>query len=591
MVNFTIDQIRALMDKVTNVRNMSVIAHVDHGKSTLTDSLVSKAGIISAARAGDARFMDTRQDEQDRGITIKSTAISLFFEMTEEDLPDIKQKSDGTGFVINLIDSPGHVDFSSEVTAALRVTDGALVVVDCVDGVCVQTETVLRQALGEKIKPVVVINKVDRALLELQVTKEDLYTSFQRTIESVNVIIATYNDKSIGDVMVYPEQGTNDEKEMEGKLLLKTVMKKFLPAGEALLEMIVIHLPSPVTAQKYRVENLYEGPQDDECAKGIAACDPNGPLMLYVSKMVPTSDKGRFYAFGRVFSGTVRAGLKVRIQGPNYQPGSKSDLFVKSVQRIVLMMGRYVEPIEDCPAGNIVGLIGVDQFLLKSGTITTSETAHNLRVMKFSVSPVVQVAVECKNAADLPKLVEGLKRLSKSDPCVLCFTSDTGEHIVAGSGELHLEICLKDLEEDHAQIPLRKSDPVVQYKETVKAESSVTALAKSPNKHNRIFVKAAPLGEDVTAAIEGGKIAPRDELKARARVLSDDYGWDNQEARKIWSFGPDGSGPNVLVDMTKGVAYLSEIKDSCVAAFQWATREGVYADEHMRGCRFNILDV
>ncbi|KAF9432755.1 Elongation factor 2, partial [Entomortierella beljakovae] len=208
MVNFTIDQIRALMDKVTNVRNMSVIAHVDHGKSTLTDSLVSMGGIISAARAGDARFMDTRPDEQERGITIKSTAISLFFGMAEEDLADIKQKTAGTDFLINLIDSPGHVDFSSEVTAALRVTDGALVVVDCVDGVCVQTETVLRQALGERIKPVVVINKVDRALLELQVTKEDLYTSFQRTIESVNVIIATYNDKVLGDVMVYPEQGT-----------------------------------------------------------------------------------------------------------------------------------------------------------------------------------------------------------------------------------------------------------------------------------------------------------------------------------------------------------------------------------------------
>ncbi|KAF9295543.1 Elongation factor 2 [Mortierella antarctica] len=691
MVNFTIDQIRALMDKVTNVRNMSVIAHVDHGKSTLTDSLVSKAGIISSARAGEARFTDTRQDEQDRGITIKSTAISLFFEMTEEDLPDIKQKSDGASFLINLIDSPGHVDFSSEVTAALRVTDGALVVVDCVDGVCVQTETVLRQALGERIKPVVVINKVDRALLELQVTKEDLYTSFQRTIESVNVIIATYNDKVLGDVMVYPEQGTvafasglhgwaftirqfaqryskkfgvdrskmmdklwgenyfnpatkkwttkstdangkplerafnmfildpifklfdsimnfkkdtafamldklditlkNDEKEMEGKLLLKTVMKKFLPAGEALLEMIVIHLPSPVTAQKYRVENLYEGPQDDECAKGIAACDPNGPLMLYVSKMVPTSDKGRFYAFGRVFSGTVRAGLKVRIQGPNYQVGSKTDLFVKSVQRIVLMMGRYVEPIEDCPAGNIVGLVGVDQFLLKSGTITTSDAAHNLKVMKFSVSPVVQVAVECKQASDLPKLVEGLKRLSKSDPCVLCFTSESGEHIVAGSGELHLEICLKDLEEDHAQVPIRKSDPVVQYKETIQAESSVTALAKSPNKHNRIFMKAAPLGEELSLAIENGKVGPRDEFKARARVLSDEFEWDNQEARKIWAFGPDANGANLMVDLTKGVAYLNEIKDSCVAAFQWATREGVFAEENMRGCRFNILDV
>ncbi|GJJ76982.1 elongation factor 2 [Entomortierella parvispora] len=670
---------------------MSVIAHVDHGKSTLTDSLVSKAGIISAARAGDARFTDTRADEQERGITIKSTAISLYFEMTEDDIKDISQKTEGTAFLINLIDSPGHVDFSSEVTAALRVTDGALVVVDCVDGVCVQTETVLRQALGERIKPVVVINKVDRALLELQVTKEDLYQSFQRTIESVNVIIATYHDKVLGDVMVYPEKGTvafasglhgwaftirqfaqryskkfgvdrqkmmeklwgenyfnpttkkwtnkntdgdgkplerafsqfvldpifkifdtvmngkketafvmleklnislkQDEKDMEGKPLLKLIMQRFLPAGEALMEMLVIHLPSPVTAQKYRVENLYEGPLDDECANGIRGCDPDGPLMLYISKMVPTTDKGRFYAFGRVFSGTVRAGLKVRIQGPNYTPGSKSDLFVKSVQRIVLMMGRYVEPIEDCPAGNIVGLVGVDQFLLKSGTITTSETAHNLKVMKFSVSPVVQVAVECKNAADLPKLVEGLKRLSKSDPCVLCFTSPTGEHIVAGSGELHLEICLKDLEEDHAQIPLRKSDPVVQYKETVKAESSVTALAKSPNKHNRLFVRAMPIGENLADAIEKGIVGPRDEFKARARVLQEEYEWDNQEARKIWAFGPDSNGPNVLVDMTKGVAYLSEIKDSCVAAFNWATREGPFADENMRGVRFNIMDV
>ncbi|KAG0223184.1 Elongation factor 2, partial [Actinomortierella wolfii] len=342
---------------------------------------------------------------------------------------------------------------------------------------------------------------------------------------------------------------------------------------------------------KYRTPLLYEGPLEDECAKAIEACDPNGPLMLYVSKMVPTSDKGRFYAFGRVFSGTVRAGLKVRIQGPNYTPGSKNDLFVKSIQRIVLMMGRYVEPIEDCPAGNIVGLVGVDQFLLKSGTITTSETAHNLKVMKFSVSPVVQVAVECKSPNDLPKLVEGLKRLAKSDPCVLCYTSESGEHIVAGSGELHLEICLKDLEEDHAQVPIRKSDPVVQYKETVQAESSIVALAKSPNKHNRIFMKALPLGEELSRAIEDGKVGARDEFKARARLLSDEFEWDNQEARKIWAFGPDATGPNVMVDLTKGVAYLNEVKDSCVSAFQWATREGCFADENMRGCRFNIMDV
>jgi elongation factor 2 len=234
-----------------------------------------------------------------------------------------------------------------------------------------------------------------------------------------------------------------DEREFEGKALLKVIMRKFLPAGDSLLEMIVINLPSPATAQRYRVETLYEGPMDDESAISIRDCDPKGPLVLYVSKMVPTSDKGRFYAFGRVFSGTVRSGPKIRIQGPNYVPGKKEDLFVKSVQRTVLMMGRYVEPIEDCPAGNIIGLVGIDQFLLKTGTLTTSETAHNMKVMKFSVSPVVRVAVEVKNAADLPKLVEGLKRLSKSDPCVQAWIAETGEHIVAGAGELHLEICLK----------------------------------------------------------------------------------------------------------------------------------------------------
>jgi len=691
MVNFTVDQIRALMDRPTNIRNMSVIAHVDHGKSTLTDSLVSKAGIIAGAKAGDMRFTDTRDDEKERGITIKSTAISMYFEVPKDDLSAIKQATEGNEFLINLIDSPGHVDFSSEVTAALRVTDGALVVVDCVEGVCVQTETVLRQALTERIKPVVIINKVDRALLELQVGKEELYQSFARTIESVNVIVSTYHDQALGDVQVYPDKGTvafgsglhgwgftlrqfaaryskkfgvdkekmmaklwgdnffnpatkkwsnkgvdsdgktldrafnsfvlepiyqifdavmnfkkdkvtamlekldiklaQDERELEGKALLKVVMRKFLPAGDSLLEMIVISLPSPKTAQRYRVETLYEGPMDDESAIGIRDCDPNAPLVLYVSKMVPTSDKGRFYAFGRVFSGTVRAGPKIRIQGPNYIPGKKDDLFVKSVQRTILMMGRYVEPIEDCPAGNIVGLVGVDQFLLKSGTLTTSETAHNMKVMKFSVSPVVRVAVEVKNAADLPKLVEGLKRLSKSDPCVQAWISETGEHIVAGAGELHLEICLKDLEEDHAGVPLKKSDPVVGYRETVRAESTIVALSKSQNKHNRLFAKAMPIQEELSQAIESGKISARDDFKLRARLLADDFGWDVTDARKIWCFGPDTTGPNLLVDVTKGVQYLNEIKDSCVAAFQWATREGVCAEENMRGVRVNVLDV
>ncbi|CAN3356399.1 elongation factor 2 [Diutina catenulata] len=691
MVAFTIEQIRGLMDKVTNVRNMSVIAHVDHGKSTLSDSLVQKAGIISAAKAGEARYMDTRKDEMERGITIKSTAISLYASMTDDDVKEIKQKTDGNSFLVNLIDSPGHVDFSSEVTAALRVTDGALVVVDCVEGVCVQTETVLRQALGERIKPVVVINKVDRALLELQVTKEDLYQSFARTVESVNVIISTYTDKALGDVQVYPERGTvafgsglhgwaftvrqfalryskkfgvdstkmmerlwgdsyfnpktkkwtnkdkdadgkplerafnmfvldpifrlfaaimnfkkdeipallekleiqlkGDEKELEGKALLKVVMRKFLPCADALLEMIVIHLPSPVTAQAYRAETMYEGPSDDPFCTAMKNCDPNADLMLYISKMVPTSDKGRFYAFGRVFAGTVKSGQKVRIQGPNYTPGKKEDLFLKSIQRTVLMMGRFVEQIDDCPAGNIVGLVGIDQFLLKSGTITTNEGAYNMKVMKFSVSPVVQVAVDVKNANDLPKLVEGLKRLSKSDPCVLTYMAETGQHIVACTGELHLEICLQDLEHDHAGIPLKVSPPVVSYRETVEGTSSMTALSKSPNKHNRIYVVAEPLGEEMSQDIEAGVVDPKADFKVRARVIADKHGWDVTDARKIWCFGPDGTGANVVVDQTKAVQYLNEIKDSVVSGFQWASKEGPILSEHLRGVRINIMDV
>ncbi|KAH8298419.1 hypothetical protein KR044_002441 [Drosophila immigrans] len=693
MVKFSVDEIRGLMEQRRNIRNISVIAHVDHGKSTLTDSLVSKAGIIANAKAGSMRFTDTRKDEQDRCITIKSTAITMFFEVDSRDLCFITQpdqcEKDTKGFLINLIDSPGHVDFSSEVTAALRVTDGAIVVVDCVSGVCVQTETVLRQAIAERIRPILFLNKMDRALLELQLDNEELYQTFQRIVENVNIIIATYNDESgpMGEVSVDPTKGSvgfgsglhgwaftlkqfaemyadkfkidvaklmkrlwgdnffntktrkwqrskdleskrsfclyvldpiykvfnaimtykageipillekisvslqPEEQDHKGKELLKTVMRKWLPAGETLLQMIAIHLPSPVTAQKYRMELLYEGPQNDDAAVAIKNCDSNGPLMMYISKMVPTTDVGRFYAFGRVFAGKVNTGQKCRIMGANYVPGKKEDLYEKAIQRTVLMMGRSVEAIQDVPAGNICGLVGVDQFLIKTGTITTFKEAHNMKVMKFSVSPVVRVAVEPVNPAEMPRLVIGLKRLAKSDPMVQCIIEESGEHIIAGAGELHLEICIKDLEEDHACIPLKTSDPLVSYRETVMEESNQLCLSKSRNKHNRLTMTAQPMPDGLPEDIDNGVVTSRDDIKTRARFLNEKYDYDVSEARKIWCFGPDETGPNIIVDCTKSVQYLHEIKDLVKAGFQWATKEGVLAEENLRGVRFDIHDV
>ncbi|PWA68375.1 Elongation factor G, III-V domain-containing protein [Artemisia annua] len=681
----TFEELRRIMDYKHNIRNMTVIGHQDHGKSTLTESLVAASGFIAHEFAGDVYINNTRG-------TIKSTGRSLYYKMTDEALKCFKGERDGNEYLINLIDSPGHIDFSAEVTAALRITDGALVVVDSIEGVCVPTETVLRQALGERIRPVLTINKMDRCILDLQVDGEKAYQTFQRFIENVNVVIATYEDPLLGDVMVYPEKGTvafssglqgwafnltmfakmytskfgvdeskmmerlwgenyfdpntrkwttkntgsadckrgfvqfvyepikqiinlcmneekdelwlkltklgvaikSEEKELTGRMLMKRVMQTWLPAT-ALLDMVIFQLPSPHTAQRYRVENLYEGPLDDVYANAIRNCDPNGPLMIYVSKMIPASDhgRGRFFAFGRVFSGKVSAGLKVRIMGPNYVPGEKKDLYVKSVHKTVIWMGEKQEAVEDVPCGNTVALVGLDQFITKTATLTNEREsdAYPIRAMKFSVSPVLRVAVQCKDASDLPTLVEGLKRLAKSDPMVVCTMEESGEHIIAGVGYFHVENCLKDLQDVYMYgAPIHVSDPVVSFRETVLEKSSRTVMSKSPNKHNRLYMEAQPMEEGLAEAIDEGRIGPRDDPKLRGKLLTEEFGWDKDLAKKIWCFGPDTMGPNMVVDMCKGVQYLNEVKDSVVAGFQWASKEGALAQENMRGICFKVCD-
>jgi len=705
---FTVEEIRKIMGSPSNIRNISIIAHVDHGKTTLTDSLIAGCGIIPMDQAGESCVTDSMTLEKEKGITIKSTGISLYYDFSEVDIiqknknknnnNNNNNENNNNQYLINLVDSPGHVDFSSEVTAALRVTDGALVVVDCVEGVCVQTETVLRQALSEKIRPALCINKLDRAILELQLDPEEMYRTFQRTIENVNTNISTFIDESVlGDLTLSPEKGNiafcagkqgwgftlqtfarfyakrfsisenklvtklwgdnywddeakewinspiskvsgkklsrgfckfiiepikkifdlamdntsnnnnnnkkqelfellskvgvqlkKDQQEKSGKDLVKVCMQTWIPAHKCLVEMIIDHLPSPLIAQKYRIDDLYEGPLDDETAVSIKNCDPNGPLMIYISKMVQDKSN-KFVAFGRVFSGTAKTGMKVRVMNNNYIPGSKDNIATKSLQRILVMMGKHVESIEDIPCGNTIGIVGVDDAILKTASITDRESSYPLRQMKYSVSPVVRCAVEPVHHDDLPKLVEGLKRLSRSDTLVQCSFEETGEHIIAAAGELHLEVCLHQLKE-MCSVEFKTSKPVVSFMETVTKKSSVTCLAKSPNKHNRLYFNAEPLGEELTQAIEEGKITITQDPKLRNKLLTNEYGWNPDEGRKIWCFGPNQSGPNIVVDITKGQQMIHEIKDSVSAAFQWVSESGILCEEKIRGCKFNILD-
>ena len=254
-------------------------------------------------------------------------------------------------------------------------------------------------------------------------------------------------------------------------------------------------------------------------------------------------------------------------------------------------MGAQVERVSEVPCGNTVGLVGIDKYLMKTGTLSTYKEAHNIRPMKYSVAPVVRVAVKPKNVTDLPKLIEGLKSLQKADPLAQVITDkESGENIIAGCGELHIEICLRDLEIEHAQVPIIVSEPVVNYRETVTETSEIVCLSKSQNKHNRLYAQAEPLGEELCRDLENGVISAKDDQKKLAAFLHEKYGWDLNDAKKIWCFGPEEMGPNILVDMTKGVQYMNEIKDSCQSAFQEVTFKGVLAEEPIRGMRINITD-
>lgn len=349
--------------------------------------------------------------------------------------------------------------------------------------------------------------------------------------------------------------------------------------------MMIQHLPSPRVAQKYRASYLYEG-KEERVLESIRDCDPKGPLMVYISKMVAIDDN-RFAAFGRIFSGTIKAGEKVKIIGPNYKEGSKNDYFEKNVSNVMVMIGSKAETIGCVPCGNTVAITGIDNYLVKTGTISSIETESNnyIRPMKFSVSPVFRVAVKPANQQDMPRLTEGLQKLCKVDSLVQWTVEETGENVIAGCGELHIEICTHELRK-YTGKEIIVSEPVVSYRETILDSCETNELVKTNNKQNRIWGTSEPVHPDLVEMVESGEVSEKDDPKERSKMLVDKFKWEKDDTYKIWAF----ETPNFLVDKTKGVQGLNEIKDSIVTGFSQSYRQGVLAGEAMRGIRFNITD-
>ena len=580
-----------LMANKEDVRDIGIIAHIDHGKTTMSDSLLTEAGLLSPKIAGAARALDYLEEEQKRGITIKTANISLLHEI------------EGTSHVVNLIDTPGHVDFTGKVTRALRAIDGAVVVVDAVEEVMVQTETVTRQALNERVKPVLFINKVDRLIKELKLNTDQVQSKLLRIIRDFNNLISLYGEKEHKKQWkVDPTKGTVafgsalhkwgftlDMAQQKGIKFSDVVdayqtgryeeLSETVPLHTAILDMSVRNLPNPVVAQKYRVPKVWKGDLDSEIGKAMINCDENGPTVICLTSAQMDPHAG-LVATGRIFSGVVQEGDRV------YLVGAKKDY---RVQQVSMYMGAFREVVGRIVAGNIAAVLGLD--LARAGETLIDIGHKNAMIpfesIKYVSEPVITIAIEPKYPRELPRLVDLMARLSIDDPnLVTTINKETGEYLLSGMGELHLEIAVKFLKQYGGGLELLTSRPIVVYRESI-AGTGVVAMAKSPNKHSRFWIQVEPLEQNVVELMEKGELFEGMGRKRIDGVLRKEAGWSAKEARNVWALEEH---KNILVDMTKGIQYLREVKETVNSGFRWAAKNGPLSDEPIRGIKVKLLD-
>jgi len=560
-----------LMGKKESIRNLGILAHIDHGKTTLTDSLLAGTGLLSPQVAGSARVLDYLEEEQKRGITMKTANISLLYKTT------------GGSLIINLVDTPGHVDFTGKVTRALRTIDGAVVLVDAVEEVMAQTELVVRQALEERVRPVLFINKVDRLITELQLNAEQIEKKFTRIITNFNDLIEIYGESPFKDTWKVDSAGGSvafgsalhkwgftlsaaRQKNMKFSDIIQAYknaeyeqLQKLFPLCSAILDMAVKHVPSPLEAQKYRVEKIWKG--NMTLGKAMANCDDNGPALMCVTNVQAAPNAG-LIATGRVFSGTVNSGDKVYLV--NAQAESV-------IQQVSIYMGAFREPVDQVSAGNLVALTGLE--LAKAGeTVVDAEHKEGLvpfERVRYVSEPVVTVAVEPKNPKDLPKLLVAMDDLVMEDPnLATAVNRETGEYLLSGMGELHLEIAVKHLRDTPSGMEISASSPRVVYREKA-TRKGVIATARSPNQQNKFAAQVETLDEDLANVLE------QEELKMRnaERILAVD------------------EHKNVLVDCTGKTEQFRELLDFVISGFTFACKAGPLCGEPMRGVKINLMDI
>ena len=573
------------------IRNLAIAAHIDHGKTTLSDNLIAGAGMMSEDLAGKSRVLDFDDQEAARGITINAASASMVHTVGTED------------YLINLIDTPGHVDFGGDVTRAMRAVDGCIILTCAVEGAMPQTETVVRQALKEKVRPVLFINKVDRLINELQVTPEDMMSRFEDQITRVNTLIRQFapsehrkdwqvsvNAGTVafgsafhnwGITVPYMQKtGVNFTQIFEycHNEEQKELAKK-APVHEVLLDMAVEKLPSPIVAQEYRIPNIWQGDLESETGMAMLSCDSEGPLSLMITKIWMDPHAGEV-AVGRIYSGTIKHGDSVWALG-----GAKSE----RVQQVSMMVGSDRIQVPEVSSGNIVALTGV-RSAAAGVTVTRDEDATPFEAIRHYSEPVVTVAVEPKSMKDLPKFIDALRGLAKADASLEVSTNqETGEALLAGMGELHLEITVYRLEEEQG-IKVSVSEPIVVYRESISSDNKGRAFeGKSPNRHNRFYIETEPLPDDVTDALREGVFGDGAVRNKDAKEIGDkfaEFGMNKDLMRKIYAI----HGTTILVNDTKGIQNLHETRELIIEGFNDVCKKGPVAEEPLMGVMVRLVD-